>query len=206
MNVYVETNFVLELAFMQEQHQSCENILDLCADSAIGLVLPAYCLVEPYETLIRRHNERKKLTTDLDMELKQLTRTLSYAQHASASESVLNVLTTSANEESRRLEKTRARLIGIAEIIPLEKEILTSASDYRATHDLSPQDSIVCASVIDHLDRFQPEISCFLNRNSHDFDDPDIVAALEERNCKMLPQFDAGYSYIRNIVVKMAGY
>ena len=55
MNVYVESNFVLELALLQEQHASCEALLRLCEEGGIQLVIPAYSLAEPYETLTRRH-------------------------------------------------------------------------------------------------------------------------------------------------------
>lgn len=54
MNVYVESNFVLELALLQEQHVACEEILLLCERGTLRLVMPAYCLMEPYETLGRR--------------------------------------------------------------------------------------------------------------------------------------------------------
>ncbi len=42
MRVYVETNFVLELALQQEQHAACEAILQLAEARQIALVLPAY--------------------------------------------------------------------------------------------------------------------------------------------------------------------
>ena len=57
MNVYVESNFVLELALLQEQSSSCEEILSLSEDGRIRLVLPAYSLIEPYETLIRKQKK-----------------------------------------------------------------------------------------------------------------------------------------------------
>jgi hypothetical protein len=44
MNVYVESNFVLELALLQEEHETCENILALCERAEAKLVLPAFCL------------------------------------------------------------------------------------------------------------------------------------------------------------------
>ena len=37
---------------------------------------------------------------------------------------------------------------------------------------------------------------CFLNRNSKDFDDQNIVDELAGYNCQLLFQFDAGYSFI----------
>jgi hypothetical protein len=65
MNIYVETNFILELAFVQEQHESCEKIIRLCEAGRAALVLSAFCIAESYETLIRRANRRTQITNDL---------------------------------------------------------------------------------------------------------------------------------------------
>ena len=54
MIVYVESNFVLELAFRQEDCESSDNILQLAEAGKIELMLPAYFLGEPYERLVRR--------------------------------------------------------------------------------------------------------------------------------------------------------
>jgi len=69
LNVYVETNFVLELAFDQEQKTQCELILNLCETGKINLIIPAYCLAEPHEKLTRQANHRKELQRSLDNEL-----------------------------------------------------------------------------------------------------------------------------------------
>lgn len=69
MNVYAETNFVLEMALKQEYYYDCQKIMELCQDGKINLIIPAYSIVEPYETLIRRHRNRKKLKSTLDLEL-----------------------------------------------------------------------------------------------------------------------------------------
>ena len=47
MIVYVESNFVLELAFLQEQHESCNTIITLAESSQVELVIPAFSIVEP---------------------------------------------------------------------------------------------------------------------------------------------------------------
>ena len=72
MNIYVESNFVLELALLQEQNASCEKILRLSEAGRSRLVIPAYSIAEPYETLKRRHGQRKQMKTELDAQLKQL--------------------------------------------------------------------------------------------------------------------------------------
>lgn len=51
MSIYVESNFVLELALMQEQYESCEAILQVCKAGQAQLVLPAFSSAEPYYTL-----------------------------------------------------------------------------------------------------------------------------------------------------------
>jgi hypothetical protein len=45
---YVESNFVLELAFRQEDSASCEELLALAESRQIELLIPAYCLGEPF--------------------------------------------------------------------------------------------------------------------------------------------------------------
>ncbi len=97
-----------------------------------------------------------------------------------------------------RLEKVRNDLIGVAETVPLTSEILRSSAKHQKEHDLSPQDAVVYASVIYHLKKSESETACFLNKNSKDFDDPDISETLEHYRCKMLSRFDHGFQFIIN--------
>jgi predicted nucleic acid-binding protein len=179
VNVYVESNFVLELALVQEQHASCEALLRLCEEGRIQLAIPAYSLAEPYETLTRRHRQRRRMKGELDDELHQLARTATYADRLSGIQHLTTLLIDSADEEAKRLEGVRARLLQSAEILPLEVSILTAATQYQQTHGLSPQDALVYATVLWDLKQYRVPQSCFLNRNSKDFDDPDIVAELD---------------------------
>jgi predicted nucleic acid-binding protein len=196
MDVYVESNFVLELALLQEQHESCEKIIGLCETGKARLILPAYSLIEPYETTIRYAKERTKLSNELDKEIRQLSRSKPYQEQIDAMQDVIAFLVRSQEDEKGRLRKTLDKLLTIATVIPLKSEIISSALTHQATYDLSPQDSIVYASVLDHLRGSAPAHRCFLNRNSKDFDDPDIVDTLKNLACKMLFSFDHGYNFI----------
>ncbi len=196
MNVYAETNFVLEMALRQEQHRSCALIAELCKNRQIYLVIPAYSLAEPYETLIRRHRNRKKLKNILDTELIQLARTDFYTGEIIEIQSLMNLLLRSMEDEMRRLEDVRSNLINVAEIVPLNSKILEYSAEYQKVKALSPQDAIVFASVLEHLKQTKPKTACFLNKNSKDFDDPDISGMLEHYKCKLLSRFDHGYQFI----------
>lgn len=61
---------------------------------------------------------------------------------------------------------------------------------------MSFQDSIVLASVIRHLAETRPAVSCFLNRNTKDFDDPSVREMLDESGCKFFGRFDDALHYI----------
>lgn len=197
MNVYVESNFVLELALVQEQSASCVEILRLGEAGRIRLFIPGYCLTEPLDTIVRRHKDRRRLRQELNAELQQLMRTFHYQERLQRFHEITDLLLESTDHESERLVTVQSRLLSFAEVIALDAPILARWPRYQVQYELSPQDSIVCGSVLSHLSRSSPAKSCFLNRNSYDFEDPSIFEALNEFNCKLLPRFDSGYDYIR---------
>ena len=164
MNVYVESNFVLELAFLQEQHASCDRIIDLCEAGHISLILPAFCLAEPFETIARNQKRRRKVKEGIDIEFSQIARTSTYVDRLSDFRSLTEILINISDEEARRLDITSSRLIASADVIPLDKSVM-SASDYsRRIHGLSRQDALVYSSIVAHLTISKPPQSCFLNR------------------------------------------
>lgn len=54
--------------------------------------------------------------------------------------------------------------------------------------------------VIDYLQVAQGAPTSFLNRNSKDFDDPDIVETLRKMGCKMLFSFDNGLDDVNGVL------
>jgi predicted nucleic acid-binding protein len=198
MIVYVESNFVLELALLQEEYQSCEKLLSLGEADSIRLVLPALCLTEPLDTLVRRAKDRKALASQLEVELKQLSRTALYKIRLDRLQEIVDLLLQSAENETLRLFQKLERILKVSEIIPMGPEILTMAADAQRTLKLSPQDSIVYASVVHHLNTANASKKCFINRNSRDFHQLDIKTTLESHNCKLLFSFEKGYNYIKS--------
>jgi predicted nucleic acid-binding protein len=198
MNVYVETNFVLELAFVQDEHESCERILDSCEAGRAMLALPAFCLAESYETLIRRTKKRRRIRDDLDTELRELGRSRPYKQEIGAFQSVVGLLARSGDEEDQRLMSVLERISRVAKLIPLEADILLGVTPCREKYKLTPQDSVVYLSVLHDLVSGGGVASCFINRNRKDFDDPDIEQSLASRGCKMLFSFSKACQYVEH--------
>ena len=197
MNVYVETNFVLELAFEQEQCESCEQLISLAESGRIQLILPAYCLAEPHEKLIRQKRSRNDLLSGTSVVFNQLIRTASLTPKVKTIQQDLSAVIAQSNEEEgRRFAIYRQKLVLITEIIPLTAAILSDAISNEGALDLSAQDALVYASIMSHVRQYGKLTSCFLNKNTKDFDAPDIVSELARYDCQLIPRFDQGLSYV----------
>jgi predicted nucleic acid-binding protein len=198
VNIYVETNFIFELVFEQEQFASCEQILQLSEAGHIKLIIPAYSLAEPHEKLIRQTTKRREIKNKLEEELKQLLRTASYQNSINNVQHVYNLLVESSKDEKQRFIQYRDRFIRCAKIIPMNTDIIRDAAINEVVLNFQPQDAIIYASVMFHLRQNPPQIACFLNRNAKDFDNPITNNDLNRFNCRMIPRFDDGYNFIQS--------
>ncbi len=198
MDVYVETNFVLELALLQEQRPDCETLLRHAESGRLNLKVPAYCFIEPYETLIRRWKSRTRLASELSQEFSQLLRSEAFQKHSTALNQVTGFLIETVQEERSRMASTLQRLVSVAEVLPLEAAHLLSSLQYQARYGLAPQDALVFAAVTGRLSSSDAASNCFLNRNSKDFSDPDLVAFLKTMNCRIFHSFHRGVEWIQS--------
>jgi hypothetical protein len=83
--VYVETNFVLELAFLQEEHEQCRSLLSIARErEGAELALPVFCVGEAYEAFVRKRRERLELADRLRGELTQIVRSKPYADRSNS--------------------------------------------------------------------------------------------------------------------------
>ena len=193
MIVYVETNFVLELALEQEQHAACRSILAWGETGAVSLVIPAFSIAEPYQTLFRRFSDRKELHRRLSGELGLLGRTQSYQVNIAAMRELSDLLLTSQADASSRLRSAVDSILAVAEVIPLDLNVIGQASTYPYGLDLF--DELVFASVSTHISKASGE-KCFLTRNSRDFSAPELVHFLHSHDCRIFYDFDDASGYI----------
>jgi len=150
MIVYVETNFVLELALGQEQSDSCREILRLAQSENLSLAVPAYSLMEPYETLIRDAQRRQSLASELERELTQLGRAEAFEAELDAFEELAALLTRRREQELSRLRSTKKSLLRAGNVLPLSASALEESLTLQGTFNLSPQDACVLARVLQH--------------------------------------------------------
>jgi predicted nucleic acid-binding protein len=196
VNVYVESNFVLELALQQEQHESCERLLLLASAGSVILLAPAFSLAEPHDALIGKDKPRQKLGNELKSHLNELERSERYRPLPDAFRDLAKTLLAAGAIERDGLKGTLDQILIAARIIPLDSDIFESARELQEKLGLPAKDSIVLASVQSHLENTLPTESCFLNRNTKDFDSPRVREMLEIYGCKFFGSFDDGLRYI----------
>ena len=201
MNVYVESNFVLELALRQAQSESCFTLVNYAVDHQIALVVPAYSLAEPYETITRRAKERADVKRAIDETLAQLQRTSLYAERVDQLRPLTSLLISSAYDERSQLEAAVELMANVSEVIPLTGEVIRESLKCQGDLDFSPQDAFVYASVVSHLkESGSVGQHCFLTRDAKDFDDQSVVDELANWGCKLLTNFDQGLDFVRSQV------
>jgi hypothetical protein len=198
MLVYVESNFVLELAYLQEDHGPCESLLLLAEQQAIGLSIPSFCLCEPYEAWGRRAKSRTALHSELRRQIRELSRSLPYGDLQARTRELEHTLIQSNDDEQHRLDSTIARIVNVATIIPVDRSVIHATIQLRGGRGLSPQDAIVYASVLSHMTAVAAERKCFVTRNTKDFSGPAIESDLQAVNCKLLFRFDDAFGYVRS--------
>ena len=194
--MYVESNFVLEQTLQQEQCEACDEILRLAVSGAISLVIPAFSLAEPHQALALKAKARNRLRNEVENQISELGRSRQYSGVHEESRAFVSALAKSADQEQDGLEHAIEGLIRAAEIVPLDAGILTDGSEAQAAFGMSGQDAIVLAPVLRHLQQVAPGESCFLSRNSRDFDEPGVKERLDQFGCRYFANFDHALQYI----------
>lgn len=200
MIIYIESNFVLELAFLQEDYRSCRTFLDFSRNHQIQLVIPAFCIGEPYEAISRKSKHRRQLHSALMTEITEMSRSKPYRHFSHDSIYVTRSLINSIEEEKNRLDRTLREILACADVIPIDRDTIRRAIRSQNRKGLIPQDSIVYASVLGHARSHAKDGKCFLNKNSRDFLNPDIVNELLQYNCRLITKFSDGLDYVNNLL------
>ena len=202
MVVYVESNFVLEIALEQEQSSAARSILSLAESRQIELAYPSFVLSEPFENISRARRERNDLQVSLLKTFSYLKRSEPYKGIMLDSGPTISVLRDAYGRQKDLLDATFDQLIGVGRCISIDLSIFREALAYQRGLYLSPQDSIIYSAIVADLKgQAQDETKCFLSRDRKAFgrnDDRSVKGELEEYNCRYIGNFSQGLDFIRS--------
>ncbi|WP_375759877.1 PIN domain-containing protein [Corallococcus exercitus] len=191
MIVYIESNFILELALGQEGAAAAESILSGAEQRLFELVIPAFSLSEPFGTLAHRGRERKKIGNQLEEQFRQLRRSRQHQATIQPFETAPAVLLGLETAESDALDSVVMRSLRTASRIELTIEMFEQALNYRRDYDLSSSDAIIYASVVADArkrERIRPKL--FVSRNHKDFDIPQVHDELGSLGAEYCDSFE----------------
>ena len=197
MIVYVETNFLLELAFQQESYESCEEILRLANSGSISIILPACSVAEAYVGWHGINQRRRKFQEELQNHLRELSRSASYRGVVDEYRNVTDALVAGREESRNRLIAAITSIETDGATIPVTALMFAMVARDEEAHSLSPQDGLVLASVKSHA-RKNDGPKCFVTKDK-DFNKPAIREELGAE-CEVLMNFDDAVGYIKNVL------
>jgi predicted nucleic acid-binding protein len=199
MIVYVETNFILELAFEQEQHRAGIEILKLAENSKIELALPGFSISESLSKVIRQSRERDEFRKSLIQTLQQIGRSAPYQQFATSLEPVLQLLQNTIRDEPDRLLSVLERILKVGRLLELDISSFSQALTYKDQLTTSTEDSIIYGTIISDLKR-RPydEPKLFLSRDAEAFGYQRIKTELASYSCRYIKEFKDGLGYIES--------
>lgn len=196
MIVYVETNFLLELAYLQERSGSCEEILRLAKTGSIALILPAFSVAEAYSTWRRKNAERQQFNVQLRKYIRETSRSTQFSGLVDESKNVVAALIAGGDESKARLAAALMSIESNGAVISLTSEIIVMAGSHEMAYSLSSQDALVLASVKSHAEKHGGP-KCFISQDEG-FDDPLIHSELLVNECKVIVNFDDALAHIKH--------
>lgn len=204
VTVYVESNYLLEIALQQDETALAEMFLDLAEQQSIQLRLPDSCLGEAYSTIGRRRQERERLIEGLRQEWRQISRSTTHFQLASTLEQATRLLPVLYSEQLDRLEVVLSRVLALGPLIATNYQTYQESLKYQQRHLLRAQDALIYASVISDLRAirlvFSQDQTVFVTRNTKDFDVPSIKTELATYACRLIGSFAGGLQYVRSVL------
>ena len=198
MIIYAETNFLLEIAYLQDGCESCREILALARQGKLSLVVPAFSLIEARQTWDRRSSEHNALKNQLQPIIRQLSRSEPFRTVTESSREFLTALGASGEDTRLRLEEAIMAFSTDTTVLPFNADLAARARQEELNLGLSPSDAVVYAAVISHLENAPLGPKCFLNRDSKGFADPDMDSMLARFGCKVIASFEKGLDFIRS--------
>lgn len=200
MIVYVESNFVLEIALGQEQAGAASHILGMAERGVIQIVTPTFGLSEPFSSIRQRGRDRQQL----QQSMRPIERELRRAHHTQGLADALGPLGDAMfaleSSELDRLESAIARVLDCAATVELNAQIYGAALRIRDEIDLDLEDSIIYACVLADLYQRAADIpKCFASRDARAFFDPAVRDQLQEYNCRYISRFPQAVEYITSV-------
>ena len=199
MPLYVETNFVLELAYGQEEHAAADDLLAIVEAGVASLHLPAFAVAEALSTTGRRVVDRQALLKTVSRERSLYRRSVGRQPVVNGLDVVAGQLSRVSVDERNQLNTVISRVLRVGSAVQLDADVDAEASRFRSELALSPPDAMILASVVVDLRRHAVGTGghLFLSRDDAAFANPSARAELTRFGCRHVAGFVGGLQRVR---------
>lgn len=128
MRVYVESNYLVELALEQEQSNACARLLEIAEQSRVELVIPMYAIMETLNTVNRRLTGFANLDQRVTGALEQVGRNAALKAEADGLKGLMLKARKMALES---YENTKSRVLRSGRVLALDAHAMTKADEIR---------------------------------------------------------------------------
>lgn len=201
--VYVETNFLLEIALRQEQAYAARRILELAMTGKIHLHVPSFSISEAVNTITNRIAKIKDTEREITQKRKKILRRLKRSRtkvHRQESkrlaESVLDVARVTETELNN-LKAVLRTMLRCSTTIELTRALVVASTRAERKYGLAFSDALVFASVQHDARNRRNVPKYFITRDKKDLGQPDVKNALRRRGVKVVPSFDDGLEAVQ---------
>jgi predicted nucleic acid-binding protein len=193
VNVYVESNFVLEIALAQRQSVAALAILERAENGQIELILPAYSVCEPLGRITTSARKRKAAVTEFNNHLREISRSTAHSEDVSYLASIESRFAAIERREEENLFATIGRILSISTVIPFTATSFARARDNIELLQLKPPDAIIYSMIVEDLASGRVRgPSLFISLNWKDFDTDEIRSELNGLDCDLARSFGEG--------------
>lgn len=198
MTVYVESNFVLEIALGQNDATAAGLILQAAIREQVSIAIPSNALFEPFSTVNRRRDRRKTLRLELAREIGELERSEPHRQDVETMAQVPGLFLAIEEREKELLIRTIQMMVSTAAIIAIDARTYSEAVGFATAFGFEKMhDAIIFAAVRrDLIESARQGPHVFVTKDK-DFAFPDVKNELERLDCRITFSFTAGAQLLR---------
>lgn len=198
MIVYVESNFVLELALGQEEQPEADAILSWAEAGILTLRIPAFAVCEPFSTVLQRARNRDRAWSEMSRQIVDLSRSSAHSEVVEELRPVQATFRQVNQAESVALHLTLERVLAVTTPIGVTKAVLEDAYRSQREYALPAADSVIYASILADLrEQDYDTDKVFVSRNKRDFDHHDLLRELGSFRCAYYQDFRSVEAHLR---------
>ncbi len=201
MKVYVETNWLLDLALEQERIRASSFVVKLAKDKKVHLFLPEISLVEADQKIVRRRLQRETLIENLRQEGRELIRSRDarYQLQAAVIDQDIFQLRDISDFERQHFNATVRDISKFLTWLHLDDDSLQKSFDFEEHYDLNRLDALVYAVIRADAASDLASEKCFIDYDG-DFKEPELKRDMTGIGITLLSSPESVVGFLRNKV------